>query len=234
MPATGCTYALICLELVSYLSFCLRYFTLMKCNQFKSRFCNLDCDLLRLPQYSQTAIDINNIVQISELIQNISTCKYYDPDHHLFVFRPKNSLFVLHINIRSINNNYSSVLELLQIYSCPPELICISETWLNQDLITNINILEYEMFLLYREQLELQYMSQRGITSMSPMNSILIAMIAKTFGLTFTILITKQNMKLGLSIYIPQADRNISLTHSAYQQNINTQKNFLFSWGFKH
>ena len=49
----------------------------------------------------------------------------------------------MHLNIRSLNNNFSSLRKVLKIFPNPPEIMCISETWLKADIIKNLSILDY-------------------------------------------------------------------------------------------
>ena len=111
----------------------------MKCNKFIDKYCTFD-DNLDFLRPDQTTPD-DETDKISKLYEHSADCNYYLPDHSIFPSRPPNSLFILHLNIRSLTKNFESVYEFLQPLSHPPEVICISETWIRLHPITNITIL---------------------------------------------------------------------------------------------
>ena len=98
-----------------------------------------------LPSQAAMTDDDDFHLSHSDLNQHISSCKYYYPDNHIFLSRPLNSLFLLHLNIKSRNKNFSSLREILEFFPNPPEVICICETWLNVDLIKNLSIPDYTL-----------------------------------------------------------------------------------------
>ena len=79
----------------------------------------------------------------SDLNQHIFFCKYHYPDHKIFPSRPQNSLFLLYLDIRSLNKNFFLLREELKIFPNPSEIICISKTWLKADLLKNLSIPDY-------------------------------------------------------------------------------------------
>ena len=51
-----------------------------------------------------------------------------------------NDLFVVHINIRSLQKHYESLNEFLNSFDKTPDIICISETRLKQGPLINVNL----------------------------------------------------------------------------------------------
>lgn len=92
------------------------------------RFDNSDSDsMLQLPLSKYHSVDeINNITQ-SE-------------------FQSANSLFLLHINIRSLSKHIDELQNNLNTLSCQPDIIAIRETKLNDNSITNIAVENFEFF----------------------------------------------------------------------------------------
>ena len=95
-------------------------------------------------------MNIINSDQIDEtmnfLTNNINESKYYDVSN-LPIISKKKALFLVHINIRSIqnHNNFESLQKLLQNFNRLPDILCISETRLKRDSITaNILLLNYD------------------------------------------------------------------------------------------
>ena len=87
-------------------------------------------------------------MNLTNQFQNIAACNYYHPDSPLFASKPSNSLFILHINIRSINKNFPSFYDFIQSFPNHPDIICISETWITHQPITNVSLPGYE-FIYY-------------------------------------------------------------------------------------
>ena len=71
------------------------------------------------------------------LTNNINEHKYYDVSN-LSIINKKKALLLVHINIRSIQNqnNFESLQEFLQNFNRLPDILCISETRLKRDSIT--------------------------------------------------------------------------------------------------
>jgi len=51
---------------------------------------------------------------------------------------------MLHITVRSLNKNFSSLHELIQNFPNPPDIIGVLETWITSNLERNISIAGYE------------------------------------------------------------------------------------------
>ena len=96
-------------------------------------------------------INIINSDQIDEtmnfLTSIVNECNYYDV-FYLPIISKKKALLLVHINIRSIQNqnNLELLQKLLQNFNCLPDISCISETRLKRDLITaNILLPGYDI-----------------------------------------------------------------------------------------
>ena len=76
------------------------------------------------------------------LYANIENCKYYHSDSNIPFAYEKNSLVLLHLNIRSLLKNFDMLNELLASVTFVPELICSSETSLKHCFI-NLSIPNY-------------------------------------------------------------------------------------------
>ena len=74
-----------------------------------------------LPSQAAMTNDDNFHLSCFDLDQHSSSCKYYYSDHHIFPSRSLNSLFLLQFFLAERSTN---------IFCTPPEIICISETWL--------------------------------------------------------------------------------------------------------
>ena len=118
----------------------------MDCAKFIQKYCDFDRNLLQSICPTQTALDQD--MNLSNQFQNIAACNYYHQDSPLFASKPSNSLFILHINIRSINKNFPSFYDLIQSLPNHPDIICISETWITHQPITNVSLPGYE-FIYY-------------------------------------------------------------------------------------
>ena len=118
----------------------------MDCAKFIQKYCDFDRNLLQSISPNQTALDQD--MNLTNQFQNIAACNYYHPDSPLFASKPSNSLFILRINIRSINKNFPSFYDLIQSLPNHPDIICISETWITHQPITNLSLSGYE-FIYY-------------------------------------------------------------------------------------
>lgn len=74
---------------------------------------------------------------------NPADCKYYTVDE---VNISKDSLSVLQINCRSLPKNFQSIETLILNLSSKPSVICLSETWLNDENYIFYNIEGYKLF----------------------------------------------------------------------------------------
>ena len=74
---------------------------------------------------------------------NIKPCIYTDFINFGNRIDFHNSLFMLHFNIRSLQKNFDLFYEALQLLPTLPQIICISETKINKEPLTNISISNY-------------------------------------------------------------------------------------------
>ena len=58
----------------------------------------------------------------------------------------KNDLFLIHFNVRSLSKNKTKMHELIDLMVTKPNLIAISETKLNPNSVSNVNLSNYKFF----------------------------------------------------------------------------------------
>jgi len=77
------------------------------------------------------------------LSSNLNSCDYYNTDSHTFdtddIF-----LFIIHVNIRSLNQNFDILYEFLQTFVILPDIVCLSETCIKGKSFINTDIPEYD------------------------------------------------------------------------------------------
>ena len=92
--------------------------------------------LLEFRNAGQVAIsDTENRCNVSELsfgtmFENVEGCKYFEVSYvNLCATAEKHSnLFLLHVNISSLNKNFDEPNNLLTSFPCHPDIVCVSET----------------------------------------------------------------------------------------------------------
>ena len=62
----------------------------------------------------------------------------------------EHNLTFIHLNIRSLNHNFEYLTDFLNLLTKKPEIICISETWLNNINNNNLNIPNYKQVIYNR------------------------------------------------------------------------------------
>ena len=95
-------------------------------------------------------IEIINSMYLSLELDDI--CSYHDLTSYKNVI-PRNStdyINVLHINARSLNKNYDQVISLIKSLPKLPDVLCISETWLNANNVHLHEIDGYNSHHVYR------------------------------------------------------------------------------------
>jgi len=70
-------------------------------------------------------------------------CKWFDTFANDCSIAGKTDLFFLHFNLRSLSKNKEKVEEFLENFDRLPNVIAISETKLNSNSISNVNIPNY-------------------------------------------------------------------------------------------
>ena len=97
---------------------------------------------------SQTVPFLNNIDELSDktfnsVMENETKLNYCDFSP-LQVFKKRDhELLVLHVNIRFLLKNFDDLCQLICQFKHPPDIICLSETRLKDQVPINVNINEY-------------------------------------------------------------------------------------------
>lgn len=98
---------------------------------------------------------MNNIVNYDKNIEQIQfiheKCEYYTTLDNLQL---NNNFSVIHLNMRSIKNKRDEFLDFLVRSKIQWDVICISETWLKEDIIKYFDIEEYNLFASCRQESE--------------------------------------------------------------------------------
>ena len=74
---------------------------------------------------------------------HVKSCSYYDTPS-LIPRLNSNELFLLHINIRSLQKNFDDLVNLISQFTVLPDIICITETRLKNNPLINISIPGYD------------------------------------------------------------------------------------------
>ena len=81
----------------------------------------------------------------SSLYENLNQCDYFDvayiPDCDA-----NRTLFLLHLNIRSLQKHHDNLCEFVCALSCQPHIVCISETRITNKPIVNISLPGYSFY----------------------------------------------------------------------------------------
>ena len=89
---------------------------------------------------ASTKFDLSNALQNS-LTSNFKACRYYETTANLPISSKTKKLFLMHINIRSMNKNFELMNhELLNSLAMLPDLICLSETKLRNHPLTDVSL----------------------------------------------------------------------------------------------
>ena len=78
----------------------------------------------------------------SSIFQNIKSCKYLDLNSPCIHFK-KNELFLLHLNMRSLQKNFDNLCNFLSKLPTIPHVIGISETKIKDKPLLNVSIPGY-------------------------------------------------------------------------------------------
>ena len=88
--------------------------------------------------------DLNSALYNS-LTNNIKTCRYLETNNPFPISTQDKSLFLLHVNIRSIYKNLDCLdYELLQSFPYLPDVKCLSETKIKHSILTNLTLPGFE------------------------------------------------------------------------------------------
>lgn len=98
-----------------------------------------------LPSFSCLSGDLEVVdAQLKAILEN---CNYLELKNSLINQQaPSNqSLNIIHVNIRSLPKNYEKLQLLLRMLPHQPHIICVSETWLDRDLVDSFKINNYRL-----------------------------------------------------------------------------------------
>ena len=87
--------------------------------------------------------DLSNNV-FSAITEGIAPCKYFSTSNFSSLKLSFENIFILHLNIRSLNKNYDDLYELISEFPHPFDLVCLSETKLKNNTHVNIQIRGYQ------------------------------------------------------------------------------------------
>ena len=93
--------------------------------------------------YNDSIVNLNSRSVIGDLFKNISQCEYVSEGNSPAVSTTSSSLFIFHVNIRSLQKNFDNLLEFMNMLIVLPDIICLSETRLKSDPVLNVNIPGY-------------------------------------------------------------------------------------------
>ena len=96
------------------------------------------------PDNTENFCDVNESSFVA-MFENVIECKYLKtPNVKLpFVREQRNTLTLLHVNIRSLNKNFDELHCFLTSLPHLPDIVCVSETRLKGEPLTNITIPDY-------------------------------------------------------------------------------------------
>ena len=87
---------------------------------------------------------LHGFADIASLVpENISPCKYHDLNFQNNMFNFSQNLFLLHLNIRSLQKTYDKLCKLLDQLPTRPHLIGLSETKIKHQPLLNISLPNY-------------------------------------------------------------------------------------------
>ena len=103
---------------------------------------------------SQTVTTLNKVCNLlnkifSTITEGLTSSKYYSSCDISALKKSSGNLFILHVNIRSLDKNFDDLYQLISETHNPPHLSCISETRLKNDVHVNIEISGYQFTHVY-------------------------------------------------------------------------------------
>ena len=99
----------------------------------------------------QNHIESDLYSTIVDIEQIHDSCKYYSKPSELQL---KQGFSVLHVNARSLKNKMDNFQTLLTNSGVEWSVICVSETWFKNDILSYFNIDNYDLFASCREGAE--------------------------------------------------------------------------------
>ena len=79
----------------------------------------------------------------SDLTSKIRKCEYLASSCKNLNPEPKNTLLLLHVNVRSLHKNFDLFYEFIDSLNQPPHIICLSETRIKHEPLINIELNNY-------------------------------------------------------------------------------------------
>ena len=109
---------------------------------------NLKCDVTRQAVISENGVTIDheNFSEIffQSLQSNLNSCETYDLiSNNSFYLNNNNAHLIIHINICSLQSYFQNLTQFLQCMKSPPSIILLSETRINVEPHTSIDIPGY-------------------------------------------------------------------------------------------
>ena len=97
------------------------------------------------------SFQIDNLSDLAEKVQrfqleNVKPCQYHNIDNVSNLISNNDNLFLLHLNIRSLQKHFDSLQELLHQLSTPTDVICISESKLKDGFSCTVSIPDNRFF----------------------------------------------------------------------------------------
>ena len=83
---------------------------------------------------------------VNSLMNNFYPCAYYNINDIPLNKSNSKSLNIFHFNIRSLSKNYDLLHEFLFILLISPEIICLSESRINQQPLSSLDLPGYKLF----------------------------------------------------------------------------------------
>ena len=103
-----------------------------------------DCELYRKFFGSSQVADLEHVDNYCDSLfmffsENVANCNYHDLDVK-FKIVVNEHLFLVYVNIRSLQKNYESLFETLNSLRLKPDIICISEARIINSNLINIDM----------------------------------------------------------------------------------------------
>ena len=97
------------------------------------------------------SFQIDSLSDIAEKVQcfqleNVKPCQYHNIDNVYNLISNNDKLFLLHLNIQSLQKHFDSPKELLHQLLTPPDVICITESKLKDGFSCTVSIPDYSFF----------------------------------------------------------------------------------------
>ena len=88
-------------------------------------------------------LDIKGTDEAERCLPEMRFCKYWQVSNLSNAIFKSNRLFLIHMNIRSLQNNSDNLNQLISSFAKLPDIICISETRLKAESIMKIDLPDY-------------------------------------------------------------------------------------------